>query len=459
MSSFFISILGFILAIGILVTVHEFGHFWVARKLGVKVLRFSVGFGKPIFSFRSRRGSAKGDDTEYVIAAIPLGGYVKMLDEREGDVAEAELPRAFNRQSLLVRSAIVVAGPVFNLLFAIFAFWCVLVLGEVGLRPLIGEVSGGSPAEIAGLQQGGEIVRVNGEDTPTWSKVLYQFASASVTGNDVLFEVRETQGDVQKYTLPGDAIGDFAEVGNPLEELGLTPELPAFPPVMGRILENEAAAAAGLAAGDRIISADGQTIEDWQGWVKFVRARPEQVIKLEVERDGQTLGLDLIPKASGSEEAPVGRIGAAAQVPEGTWDKYRVNYSMGLLEAVPVAAVKTWDFSVLTLKVMWRIVTGEASLKNLGGPITVADAAGHAVSAGLVQFLKLLAIISVSLGILNLLPIPVLDGGHLMYFGIEAIRGKPVSEKVMLQAQQIGMVLLLALMGLVLYQDISRLVS
>ena len=264
---------------------------------------------------------------------------------------------------------------------------------------------------------------------------------------------------MQEHVMAGDVIGDFAEVEDPLEKLGLAPDFPVFPPVMGRILENEAAEAAGLKVGDRIASADGQAVDDWQSWVEYVRERPGRLIKLQVERHGQLIDIDLIPKAAGTQEEPVGRIGAAAQVPEGTWDIYRVHHSLGMLEAIPAAVVKTWDFSLLTIKVMWRIITGEASLKNLGGPITVADAAGQAVSAGLVQFLKLLAIISVSLGVLNLLPVPVLDGGHLMYFAVEAIRGKPVSEKTMLQGQQIGMALLLALMGLVLYQDISRLIS
>ena len=471
MDSFFYSILGFIVAIGILVTVHEFGHFWVARKLGVKVLRFSVGFGKPLWSWRGRQkppsGSARDsarlaqttDDTEYVIAAIPLGGYVKMLDEREGDVPEAELHRAFNRQSLSVRSAIVVAGPLFNFIFAVFAFWAVLVLGEVGLRPLVGEVSVDSPAAKAGLVHGDEIVAVNHEPTATWTQVLYQFAAASVTGNDIVFQVKDAEGGTQEHLMAADVIGDFAEVEDPLEQLGLAPDFPVFPPVMGRILEDEAAAAAGLQVGDRIASADGQLVDDWQSWVEYVRERPGRLIKLQVERDGRLIAIDLIPKAAGTQDEPVGRIGAAAQVPEGIWDKYRVHHSLGMLEAIPAAVVKTWDFSVLTLKVMWRIITGEASLKNLGGPITVADAAGQAVSAGLVQFLKLLAIISVSLGVLNLLPVPVLDGGHLLYFALEGMRGKPLSEEVMLQGQQIGMALLLALMGLVLYQDISRLIS
>jgi len=225
MDSFFLSILGFVLATGILVTVHEFGHFWVARKLGVKVLRFSVGFGKPIYRWRRKqKASIAGnggvqDDTEYVIAAIPLGGYVKMLDEREGDVSEAEVHRAFNRQSLPVRSAIVVAGPLFNLIFAAFAFWCVLVLGETGLRPLVGEVNADSPAASAGLVRGDEIIAVNQDFTPTWTQVLYQFATASVTGNDIVFRVKDVQGNIKEHLMASDAIGDFAEVKNPLEKL------------------------------------------------------------------------------------------------------------------------------------------------------------------------------------------------------------------------------------------------
>jgi len=280
-----------------------------------------------------------------------------------------------------------------------------------------------------------------------------------VTGNDILFEIEDVQDRKQQYKMPANVIGDFAEVKDPLQALGIAPALPVFPAVVKSVTPTGAANAAGIKAGDHILSADGVDMQNWQPWVKYVRARPGQLIKLQLERDGQLLNLDLIPKANGSKDKPIGYVGVEVLIPEGAFDDYRVHYSLGPLQAVPAAMVKTWDYSVLTLKMMWRMLTGQASLKNLGGPITVATVAGQAVSSGLVYFIKLLAVISVSLGILNLLPIPILDGGQLVYFMLEAIRGKPLSDKAMLQAQQVGLVLLLSLMGLVFYQDIARLVS
>ncbi|BAO44085.1 RIP metalloprotease RseP [Thiolapillus brandeum] len=449
------SIFGFILAIGILVTVHEFGHFWVARRLGVKVLRFSIGFGKPLLTWHRRH-----DDTEYVLAAIPLGGYVKMLDEREADVPREEAHRAFNRQPLWVRTAVVLAGPMFNLLFAVFLFWLVLVLGETGLKPVVGEVQPGTPAAAAGFEPGEQILRINGRETPTWSQMLYHFASAAATGDAITMDTRDRDQRLQHRKLAFDAIGDMAEVKNPLKALGITPEFPVMPAVIGKVLPGEPAEKAGLKVGDRILKADGKPMESWSQWVRLIRARPLQPMRVEIERDGQVQELELVPGVvDGAEGKAVGRIGAANQPMPELWKSYRVEYSLGPLEALPVAVTRTWDFSVLTFKVMWRIVSGQASLKNLGGPITMADAAGSAVSAGLVSFVRLLAIISVSLGVFNLLPIPVLDGGHLFYFLIEAVSGKPPSEDFMLRGQQIGLALLLSLMVLVFYQDIARLVG
>ncbi len=448
-----LKVVGFLLALGILVTVHEFGHFWVARRLGVKVLRFSVGFGRPLLRWRRR-----GDDTEYVVAAIPLGGYVKMVDEREGPVEERDLPGAFNRQPLWVRTAVVLAGPMFNLLFAVLVFWAVLVLGETGLRPLVGEVSPGSAAEAAGFRPGEEILSVNGEPTPTWSEVLYRIAAASAAGEPMELKVRDRQGKLLRHLLPVDAIGDLAEVKDPLAALGLKPELPKVPAVIGKVLPGEPAEQAGLQPGDRILSVDGQPVEDWVQWVQYIRDHPLQKLNLVVDRKGARLELEVTPKAvTTGEGGTIGRIGAANQPAPDLWERYRVEHSLGPLEAVPRAVAKTWEFSALTLKVMWRILVGEASLKNLGGPITMADAAGSAVSAGLVQFLKLLAVISVSLGVFNLLPIPVLDGGYLLFLLYEAVAGHPPSEAAMARGQQIGLALLLALMVLVFYQDILRL--
>lgn len=446
------SVFGFVLAIGILVTVHEFGHFWVARKLGVKVLRFSVGFGKPLFTWHR-----KNDDTEYVLAAIPLGGYVKMLDEREAPVAESEMDRAFNRKPLWVRTAVVLAGPVFNLVFAVLLFWVVLVLGESGLRPIIGEVADNSPAATAGFTPGEEILRINGKSTPTWSQMLYQFASSAAGGDEIVVETRDRHERLQQRVLAFDAIGDLAEVKDPLSALGVKPELPITPPVLGQVLPDQPAEKAGLQPGDRILEADGEPIDSWMQWVNYVRERPLVPMQLKIQRDEQLLELELIPAAVEADGKNIGRIGAGNQSDPAVWARYRVDYSMSPLEALPAAVVRTWDFSTLTLKVMWRIVSGQASLKNLGGPITIANAAGSAVDAGLVVFLKLLAIISISLGVFNLLPIPVLDGGHLVYFLIEAVTGKPPSEVFMIGGQQIGLALLLGLMVLVFYQDIARL--
>ena len=446
------SIFGFVLAIGILVTVHEFGHFWVARKLGIKVLRFSIGFGKPLLTWRR-----KNDDTEYVLAAIPLGGYVKMLDEREGKVPEEEAERAFNRQPLWVRTLVVLAGPVFNLVFAVLLFWVVLVMGETGLRPIVGEVTANSPAAEAGFVPGEEITGINGKPTPTWTQMLYQFASSSASGNSVVIETRDKDDRLQKHVLAFDAIGDMAEVKNPLQALGIKPDLPQAPPVIGKVLPGQPAEKAGLLPGDRIVQVDGVPMESWIQWVKYVRKRPLVPMQLTIEREGRRMELELIPQVVEANGKSVGRIGAANKVDQALWAKYRVQYSLGLLEAFPAAVVKTWDFSALTLKVMWRILSGQASLKNLGGPITMASAAGSAVDAGMVYFLKLLAIISISLGVFNLLPVPVLDGGHLFYFLIEAVTGKPPSEQFMLRGQQVGLALLLSLMILVFYQDIARL--
>ncbi len=446
------SIFGFILAIGILVTVHEFGHFWVARKLGIRVLRFSVGFGKPLFTWRR-----KNDDTEYVLAAIPLGGYVKMLDEREAEVPEADAKYAFNRQPLWVRTAVVLAGPVFNLIFAVLLFWVVLVMGESGLRPIVGEVSAGSPAAIVGFSPGEEILRINGKPTPTWTQMLYQFASSAAGGDEIVIETRDRDERLHKRVLAFDAIGDMAEVKNPLSALGVKPELPRIPPVLGKILPGQPAQKAGLQPGDLILEADGNSMDNWMQWVNYVREKPLVPMQLQIQRNGQLLELELIPEAIETEGKTIGRIGAANKSDPELWAQYRVQYSMGPVEALPAAVVRTWDFSVLTLKVMWRILSGQASLKNLGGPITIANAAGNAVDAGLVYFLKLLAIISISLGVFNLLPIPVLDGGHLLYFLFEAVTGKPPSEQIMLWGQQVGLALLLSLMVLVFYQDIARL--
>ena len=452
MESVVFKLLAFVLAIGILVSVHEFGHFWVARRLGVKVLRFSIGFGRPLW--RRQRTPA---DTEYVLAAIPLGGYVKMLDEREGPVEPRELARAFNRQSLWVRSAVVLAGPLFNLAFAVVAFWLVLVLGETGLRPLIGSVTEQSPAAQAGFSAGEEIASVNGNPTPTWGLAMQSLAEASISDEPVRVDVRTAAGERLEHLLPVAALADMAEKSDVLEQLGITPDRPRVPPVFGEVLPGEPAAQAGLQAGDRIVSADGVRIDDWGQWVDYVRDRAGTPIHLLVQRDGQERRIELIPASRQVQDQVIGRIGAINQpLPESELSRYRVEYRLGPWDALTGAAGRTLEYSWLTLKVIGKILVGEASIRNLSGPLSIADAAGKTASYGLVYFLKFLAVVSISLGVLNLLPIPVLDGGHLVYFLLEAVRGRPLPESWLEQGQRIGLALLAALMGLAFYVDIAR---
>lgn len=444
----------FIVAVGLLIAIHEFGHFWVARRLGVKVLRFSIGFGRPLWTRQS-----SPDQPEYVLAAIPLGGYVKMLDEREGPVPADEAHRAFNRQSLWVRSAIVVAGPLFNFLFAIVAFWGVMTLGETGLRPLIGDVTPNSPAARSGLQVGDEIVTVNGSVTPTWSLAMQEIATESVARPTLEIEVRDAAGSRQQRVMSSQDIGDLAEAGDLLSHIGLAPDRPVLPPVIGTVVEGEAAAAAGLMTGDRVVAADGVEITDWRSWVDFVQARPGTPIELLIDRNGSLQTIQLVPAPLARDDTVIGRIGASnAPAPE-LLERYEVTYRLGLAEALPAAVAKTYEYSVLTLKVIWRIFSGQASIHNLSGPITIADTAGKTASIGFVYFLKFLAIVSISLGVLNLLPVPMLDGGHLLYFAIEAVKGSPVSEAAMIQGQKVGLLLLLGLMSLAFYVDIVRVFS
>ncbi len=451
MLSFVTTLFWFVVALGVLITIHEYGHFLVARVSGVKVLRFSIGFGRPLFSWRGRK-----DDTEYVIAGIPLGGYVKMLDEREGEVAPEEAHRAFNRQSLPVRGAIVAAGPLFNLLFAILAFWVLGMSGETGSRPLVGAVVEDGIAARAGVRAGDLFVSVDGEPTPTWESVVYGLLDGAVSDDAVPVRVRQPGRPPRELRLALSGLLKSAQRPELLEHLGIEPKQPKLPPIFGRLVDGEPAAEAGLRAGDRLLSVDGQPIGDWMTWVEFVRAHPGQLLHLKVDRAGAVVPVELVTARVEKNGEVIGRIGAAPEVPAGFLDDFRVKVRYGPLEALQRAVVKTWDMSVLMLKVMGRMLTGQASIQNLSGPISIAQAAGDTASIGLDYFLKFLAVVSISLGVLNLLPIPILDGGHLLMFLIEAIKGSAVSESAMLLGQKIGIVLLLSLMVVAFYVDLSR---
>nr|WP_200283889.1 RIP metalloprotease RseP [Rhabdochromatium marinum] len=442
----------FLVAIAILIAVHEFGHFWVARRLGVKVLRFSLGFGNPLLTWHRR-----GDETEYVLAAWPIGGYVKMVDEREEEVVDpADLPRAFNRQPLWKRSAIVVAGPLANFLFAFLVYWLVFMAGQTGLRPEVGEVLPESIAASAGFAPGDLIERVDGRDTPTWSSVWFTLLQSAFGGEDVPVRVRDADGRAQDRWLPGTELATLDPAHGFLDSVGLIGPRPVLPPIIGELMSGQPALAAGLQSGDRVTAINDQPIELWEDLVETVRASPGQPLNIQIERGANTQMIHLVPAVITEGEERIGRIGAGPQVPDDLLDKREVLVRLGPLEAAGAAAGRVVDVSVLTLRMIGRMLTGRASVENLSSPIGIADAAGRTASYGLESFVTFLALLSVSLGLLNLLPVPVLDGGHLLFFAVEGVIRRPVPDLVLEQGQRLGIALLVGLMALAFYVDIAR---
>ena len=452
MVDFLTSVLAFVFALSVLVAVHEFGHFWVARSLGVKVLRYSIGFGRRLWSWRSGP-----DQTEYVIAALPLGGYVKMLDEREGEVAPEEAHRAFNRQPLPKRFAIVSAGPVFNLLFAVLAYWVMFVHGVPGFKPIVGQVTPGTPAAQAGLHTHQEILAVDGTATPTWGAVFDALLPRALRGETATLEVRGTAGHEEKLKLDLSSLGAELKTGELAPRIGVEPYRPPIPPVVDEVVNGSAAQRAGLKAGDRILAVDGQPIERWEELVDAVRTHPGRNLALKVERAGRTLQVSVTPKRIETPEGDVGRLGAAVKVDPSLIEALRAEQQYGPLEAIGEAAAKTWDMSTLTLQMLGEMVIGRASVENISGPITIAVYAKASALAGLSQFMAFLGVVSLSLGVLNLLPIPILDGGHLMFYVVELIKGSPVSERTEAIGQKIGLAIILLLMTLAFYNDLMRL--
>jgi regulator of sigma E protease len=451
------SIAAFVVAIGILVTIHEFGHFWVARKMGVKVLRFSVGFGKPLWT-----KTAGSDQTEYVLACIPLGGYVKMLDEREGNVAENELDRTFNRKSVWRRFAIVAAGPMFNFLFAIAAYFLIYMMGIVGVKPVIGDVISSSPAYSAGIRAQDTILSVNGIKTPSWQKARFTLLEESVGAESIVIEVERVDFQVEK------AVVDISQLQllqkeqiDLIGELGLSAWRPNIPPVIDEVVAGGAAEAAGLLANDKIVMLAGERISNVHRWVELIRANPGKTLDVVVLRDSQKVTLKITPKIRTDNGESYGFIGVMnrIEIPDDVRQKMAVIERYGPIDALAESIDKTWRMSWLTLKVLGKLVVGEASVKNLSGPITIAKYAGISAQVGFEQFITFLAIISISLGVLNLLPVPILDGGHLFYYLIEILKGSPVSETTEVVGQKIGMALLFGLMSIAIYNDLLRLVG
>jgi regulator of sigma E protease len=449
------SILAFIVALGLLITFHEFGHYWVARRCDVKILRFSIGFGRAIYKKQFGK-----DNTEFVIACLPLGGYVKMLDEREGEVKEEELPRSFNYKPLWQRFAIVSAGPIFNFVFAIFAYWIVFVIGVNGLKPFIGDIEPSSISAQSGLASGQEILSINKIKTPTWSTVIDRLVNYTVSGDVINLDVIDSDGIEKKaeIDLSKISIDEMAE-GKLLEALGLSVIQLKIPAIIGEILPEGAAEKSGLLQYDEIRSVNGNVVTSWGEWVEIIRKNPDKTLDVEVLRSNSKINVELVPERVKLENETIGRIGAAVFRPDDLFDSYFTIESYSLPYALIKAVKKTWEMSVLTLRVLGKMIVGQASVKNLSGPISIAKYAGQSAGIGLAAFLSFMAIVSVSLGVLNLLPVPLLDGGHLMYYLVEFVIGKPVSEGIQILGQQIGLVLLLGLMSIAIFNDITRLIG
>lgn len=445
MTEFFGSVWWLIVSLGILVTFHEFGHYWVARRCGVRVLRFSVGFGKPLWKRIGR------DGTEYAIAWIPLGGYVKMLDEREVEVAPSERHESFNAKSVWQRIAIVAAGPIANLLLCIALLWLMFVVGKPDFQPDIGRAEG--IAAEAGFQAGDRLLEVNGRATRTWSEAGIALATAVIDREPTAVRVRTADGDERVRMLPLDRPGLVLSEERPFTDLGLRP---AWPAVVGEVSPGSAAEAAGLRAGDRIVSLDGRPVHTYDQVSPLLQelAGPDRPLALGIERDGRRQGLEVRPQRAERDGQPVWQLGVLAAPLE-----QDALLRFGPLAAVPAALAETRQMTSDVLGMLWRMVSGQASLKNISGPITIARVANGSAGLGPAWFFNFLAILSLSLCIMNLLPIPVLDGGHLLYYLIELVKGSPVGERGLVAGQYIGLALLAGLMGLAFYNDILRLGS
>jgi regulator of sigma E protease len=451
-----IAIAAFVVAIGVLVAVHEFGHYWVARRLGIKVLRFSIGFGKPLW----QRVGGK-DAVEYVVAAIPLGGYVKLLDEREGNVAPEDLPRAFNRQPVWKRIAVLLAGPLFNLIFAVFLYWILFTAGVPALRPIIGDVAPDSIASRAGMQYEDQIIAVAGKPTETLEEATLGILEDLTNDGTIRMRVRGVDGGERDLALiAGDRSRELTQPEALLPGLGFDIWQPKVPAVIATVMPDTAAARAGLKVGDEILKFDERPIADFNQLVSQVKPNPGRNATLEIRRDGEILAL---PITIGENTAGGRRVGLIGITPVNkpietgrTAQDMLTLQKYGALAAVGEAAVKTWDTSLFTLRIVGRIVTGNVSLKAISGPISIAETTGFAARQGWRIFLSTLALISISLGVLNLLPIPILDGGQIVYQLAELVKGRPVSERAQLLGQQIGIAMLILMMTLAFYNDIAR---
>ena len=441
-----------VITLAVLVTIHEFGHFWVARRCGIKVLRFSVGFGKALYRWQDKTG------TEFVIAAIPLGGYVKMLDEREGNVPADQLAYAFNRKSVWHRLATVAAGPIANFLLAIVVYWGIFVSGVTGIAPIVGAVEDGSVAAMAGLEAGQEIVAVDGQSTPTMQALHMRLLDRIGESGPIDFSVKYPDSNViYQSTAQLDQWLVGSEATDLIAGIGIELYRPEVLAIVDQVVTDSPAAKAGLQIGDHIVSVDGIAVVDWAQWVDYVRSRPGQTIITVVERDSQQLSMEITPATMFDESnKPFGQVGVGVKLPE--WpEQMKRSFNYGVLPAMSEALVRTWSMSLFTLESIKKMLLGLISPKNLSGPITIAKVATASAKSGLESYLGFLALLSVSLGVLNLLPIPVLDGGHILYGLVEVLTGREVSERIQMVGYQLGAFIIAGVMIFALYNDLTRL--
>jgi regulator of sigma E protease len=448
-----ITLLAFAVTLGILVVIHEFGHYTVARACGVKVLRFSVGFGPVLTKRLDRHG------TEWALSAVPLGGYVKMVDEREGEVSAEDLPHAFNRKPVSQRMAIVVAGPVANLLLAILLYWALFISGITVLKPIVASPLHGTPAALAGFQNGEMVTAIDGDPVEDWQDMYWLVLKHGIQNPVMSVETRDAANNIghRRLDVSGIDLGDAEQ--DPLARIGLLRYLPDLPPVFGQIVPGSRAEVAGLRTGDRITAVNGKAIKVWDDMVKLIKSSPGIPLQLTLTRAEKNLEITVTPAAEKESGQTVGRIGAAPQVDDALFAPLQAEIRFGPAAALKRALYKTWDLSTFSLEMMGRLVIGQASLKNISGPVTIADYAGRSAEAGPAAFIAFLALISVSLGVLNLLPIPLLDGGHLLYYFAELLTGRPVSDSVQEIGQKIGAALLATLMLFALFNDFHRLLT
>jgi regulator of sigma E protease len=458
MANFLISAAAFVVAIGVLVAVHEFGHFWVARRLGCKVVRFSIGFGRPLARWTGRAP----DFTEYWLSSIPLGGYVKLLDEREAPVRAEERDRAFNQRPIPHRIAVLLAGPAFNFLFAIIAYWLMFVSGVPGVKPIIGQVTQGSVAAQAGLGADDEIIAVGDRPVGTWERAVLNILDELLATGEIDLTVQGPQGNVRHVEL--DVRGREHELTEPqalFRGLGIQPG-PLLPAVAGDLTPGMPAERAGFERGDQVLSADGEKISSWVQWLDFVRARPGRTVAVTVLRDGEERNLSLTIDEAQEEGSTYGRIGFAENTEAAAGlvaFRAKAEERYGLFEALPRGLRQTWEISALTVRMLASMVVGDVSVRNISGPLNIAAFAGDSARAGFSAFVSFLSVVSISLGILNLLPVPLLDGGQVVYTLAEWIKGAPLSERAMTFGQQVGILLLMVLMGFAFYNDLTQMFS